>query len=138
MSDDSRCPDDPDALPEAEQEGLSGSVADDSLVMSVAVRELCDFTARRGDLDHRFTPAPSSREGIDGHAQVVARRGEGYRSEVAVEGTLAGLHLRGRIDGVADDGSRLEEIKTHRGKKKERTKRTKSKTREEGYVTEWK
>ncbi|MBY5983837.1 ATP-dependent DNA helicase [Halomonas sp. DP5Y7-2] len=84
--------------------------------MSVAVRELCDFTARRGDLDHRFTPAPSFREGIDGHAQVVARRGEGYRSEVAVEGTLAGLHLRGRIDGVADDGSRLEEIKTHRGR----------------------
>ena len=29
----------------------------------VAVRTLCDFTARQGDLDHRFTPAPSAQEG---------------------------------------------------------------------------
>ncbi|BBI59123.1 hypothetical protein HSBAA_04290 [Vreelandella sulfidaeris] len=32
----------------------------------VAVRALCDFTAREGDLDHRFTPAPSAREGMQG------------------------------------------------------------------------
>lgn len=31
----------------------------------VAVRALCDFTAREGNLDHCFTPAPSAREGID-------------------------------------------------------------------------
>ena len=30
----------------------------------VAVRALCEFTARRGDLDLRFTPAPTAAEGI--------------------------------------------------------------------------
>lgn len=34
---------------------------------SVAVRELCEFAAKTGDLDHRFTPSPTAREGIAGH-----------------------------------------------------------------------
>ncbi|MBR9881094.1 MAG: ATP-dependent DNA helicase [Gammaproteobacteria bacterium] len=88
----------------------------ESVSLSVGVRELCEFTGRRGDLDHRFTPAPSSREGIEGHARVVARRGEDYRSEVMVVATLEGLKVQGRIDGVAENGGRLEEIKTHRGR----------------------
>jgi DNA excision repair protein ERCC-2 len=29
----------------------------------VAVRELCEFTAKQGDLDLRFTPAPTALEG---------------------------------------------------------------------------
>ena len=84
--------------------------------LKVAVRTLCEFTARRGDLDHRFTPAPSAREGIAGHARVQAGRGDAYRSEVAVSAEVAGLRVQGRIDGVADDGTCIEEIKTHRGR----------------------
>ncbi|WP_328716636.1 ATP-dependent DNA helicase [Halomonas elongata] len=81
----------------------------------VAVRALCEFTAREGDLDHRFTPAPSAREGIEGHARVVARRGDAYRPEVAVSGRVEGLIVGGRADGFDPHLRRVEEIKTHRG-----------------------
>mgnify|MGYP000452705326 CR=1 FL=1 len=53
-----------------------------SALLSVAVRALCEFTARAGDLDLRFTPAPSALEGVEGHAVVQKRRekrlGAGY------------------------------------------------------------
>ena len=39
----------------------------------VAVRAMCEFTARRGDLDLRFTPAPTSLEGMAGHITVAGR-----------------------------------------------------------------
>ena len=48
----------------------------------VAVRTLCEFTAKAGDLDLRFTPAPTSQQGIAGHGTVVSRRGKNYESEV--------------------------------------------------------
>ena len=41
---------------------------------SVAVRALCEFTAKVGDLDLRFTPSPSAQEGIAGHRTVASRR----------------------------------------------------------------
>ncbi|PMR75892.1 ATP-dependent DNA helicase [Billgrantia endophytica] len=81
----------------------------------VAVRALCDFTAREGDLDHRFTPSPSAREGIAGHALVASRRGEGYEAEVPLSGCYAGLVVSGRADGYDPVANRLEEVKTHRG-----------------------
>ncbi|WP_111415367.1 ATP-dependent DNA helicase [Billgrantia lactosivorans] len=81
----------------------------------VAVRALCDFTARAGDLDHRFTPSPSAREGIAGHARVTARRGEGYEREIALSGCHRGLLVSGRADGFDPASQCLEEIKTHRG-----------------------
>ena len=34
------------------------------LIYSVAVRELCAFTAKSGDLDLRFTPAPARRKAL--------------------------------------------------------------------------
>ena len=37
---------------------------------SVAVRALCEFTAKVGDLDLRFTPSPSAQEGIVGHRTI--------------------------------------------------------------------
>lgn len=83
--------------------------------MRVAVRTLCEFAARRGDLDHRYTPAPSSEEGIAGHGKVQARRGPRYEREVSLAGECAGLHLSGRADGYDPLANRLEEIKTHRG-----------------------
>ncbi|MDN3554365.1 ATP-dependent DNA helicase [Halomonas maura] len=91
------------------------SGADASPGYRVAVRALCEFTARRGDLDHRFTPAPSAREGIEGHARVTARRGEGYEAELPLVGHREGLAVAGRADGFDPAANRLEEIKTHRG-----------------------
>ena len=81
----------------------------------IAVRALCEFTAKEGDLDLRFTPAPTSQEGIAGHRTVVLRRGAGYISEVALSGEYPGLLVAGRADGYDPQANLLEEIKTHRG-----------------------
>lgn len=83
---------------------------------SVAVRALCEFTAKQGDLDLRFTPSPTAQEGIAGHAVVTGRRGANYRTEVALSGDWGELHVRGRADGYDPDQNLIEEIKTHRGK----------------------
>ncbi|MEN5238938.1 MULTISPECIES: ATP-dependent DNA helicase [Pseudomonas] len=82
---------------------------------TVAVRALCEFSAKVGDLELRFTPSPTAQEGIAGHRRVVARRAAGYEVEVALEGEYQGLRVRGRADGYDPAGNRLEEIKTHRG-----------------------
>jgi Rad3-related DNA helicase len=81
----------------------------------VAVRALCEFTAKRGDLDLRFTPSPTAQEGIAGHAVVTSRRGPGYQAEVSLAGDHGLLHVRGRADGYDPAQNLLEEIKTHRG-----------------------
>jgi DNA excision repair protein ERCC-2 len=69
----------------------------------VAVRALCEFTAKHGDLDLRFTPSPSAQEGMAGHALVASRRGESYQSEVGLEGDYKALTVRGRADGYDPD-----------------------------------
>ncbi|MFC6671927.1 ATP-dependent DNA helicase [Marinobacterium aestuariivivens] len=84
-------------------------------MMRVAVRTLCDFAARSGSLDHRYTPSPTAEEGIEGHAKVQARRGSDYQPELALSGECEGLELNGRADGYDPHRQRLEEIKTHRG-----------------------
>ncbi|UYV19358.1 ATP-dependent DNA helicase [Halomonas qaidamensis] len=81
----------------------------------IAVRTLCDFTAREGDLDHRFTPAPSAQEGIEGHRLVASRRGEDYLAELPLSGEYQGLRVAGRADGFDPNANRLEEVKTYRG-----------------------
>ncbi len=50
------------------------------------VVRLCDFADRGGDLDLRFTPEPTAREGVEGHRRLAARRGAGCRAEYAFEG----------------------------------------------------
>ncbi|MFM9915828.1 MAG: ATP-dependent DNA helicase [Rhizobacter sp.] len=82
---------------------------------AVAVRSLCEFTAKAGDLDLRFTPSATALEGIAGHALVTSRRGEGYEAEVSVSGEFDGLTVRGRADGYDPKRQRIEEIKTYRG-----------------------
>ncbi|MEW5716649.1 ATP-dependent DNA helicase [Pseudomonas sp. SB113] len=82
---------------------------------SVAVRALCEFTAKVGDLDLRFTPSPSAQEGIIGHRTVASRRSARYQNEVALEGEYQQLKVRGRADGYDPDTNRLEEVKTYRG-----------------------
>ena len=81
----------------------------------VAVRELCEFVAKQGDLDLRFTPAPTAQEGIAGHALVAARRPAGYQSEVPLSGQHGLLSIKGRADGYDPHRNRVEEVKTHKG-----------------------
>lgn len=83
--------------------------------LTIAVRALCEFTAKSGDLDLRFTPSPTAQEGMEGHALVVSRRGAGYQRERVLSGEYGPLRVRGRADGFDPQQRRLEEIKTHRG-----------------------
>ena len=85
------------------------------MTYTVAVRALCEFTARSGDLDLRYNPAPTAQEGMAGHALVASRRPPGYQTEVALSGNYGILRVRGRADGYDPNLHRLEEIKTHRG-----------------------
>jgi DNA excision repair protein ERCC-2 len=85
------------------------------LSYSIAVRALCEFTAKVGDLDLRFTPSPTAMEGIVGHRTVASRRSEGYQSEVALEGFYQNLKVKGRADGYDPAQNCLEEVKTYRG-----------------------
>ena len=82
---------------------------------SIAVRELCDFTAKQGDLDLRFTPSPTAQQGIAGHQAAAARRGAAYRAEVTLSGSVDGLDVRGRADGYDPLQQRIDEVKTFRG-----------------------
>jgi Rad3-related DNA helicase len=90
-------------------------VVDPQTGYTVAVRALCEFTAKAGDLDLRFTPSPTALEGIAGHRTVAARRGPQYQPEVAVSGVYHELTVRGRADGYDAALNQLEEIKTYRG-----------------------
>jgi Rad3-related DNA helicase len=85
------------------------------MTYTVAVRTLCEFTAKLGDLDLRFTPSATALEGIAGHAMVAARRGESYESELWLKGEYRGLVVRGRADGFDPEAGRLDEVKTFRG-----------------------
>jgi DNA excision repair protein ERCC-2 len=82
---------------------------------TVGVRALCEFTAKAGDLDHRFTPSPSAQQGVAGHGVVARRRPAGYLAEVALSGQHDGLRVRGRADGFDPAARRVDEVKTHRG-----------------------
>lgn len=82
---------------------------------TVAVRALCEFAAKQGDLDMRFTPSPTSQQGIVGHQTVAASRSPSYRSEVSLSGTYRHLVVRGRADGFDPERRLLEEVKTFKG-----------------------
>ena len=81
----------------------------------VAVRTLCEFTAKRGSLDMRFTPSPSALEGVAGHRVIASRRGTSYLTELTLKADHGSLHVRGRADGYDPEANRLEEFKTYRG-----------------------
>lgn len=81
----------------------------------VGVRELCEFVAKQGDLDLRFTPTPTAQEGIAGHTLVAARRPAGHLSEVQLSGQHGLLSVKGRADGYDPHRNRVEEVKTHKG-----------------------
>ncbi len=82
---------------------------------TVSVRALCEFGARQGDLDRRFTPSATALEGLQGQQTVARRRGPDYETEIALEAVVGPLRLRGRADGHDPRRRCLEEIKTIRG-----------------------
>lgn len=82
---------------------------------TVAVRALCEFAAKQGDLDLRFTPSPTSQQGIAGHKTVAATRSATYCGEVKLNGKYKHLVVRGRADGFDPDRRLLEEVKTFKG-----------------------
>ncbi len=82
---------------------------------TVAVRELCEFTAKQGDLDRRFTPSATALEGLMGQSTVAQRRGQDYETEISLEATCGPLRVRGRADGYDPRRRCLEEVKTIRG-----------------------
>jgi DNA excision repair protein ERCC-2 len=83
---------------------------------TISVRALCEFTARQGDLDRRFTPSPTAQEGVEGHALMASRRRAGYEKEIVLEAEHGELHVRGRADGYDSAKNQLEEFKTYRGR----------------------
>lgn len=82
---------------------------------TVSVRSLCDFAARSGDLDLRFTPVPSGQEGIMGHVAVQNNRSDTYQAELRLRLHWQGVLVQGRADGYDASAHCLEEIKTYRG-----------------------
>lgn len=81
----------------------------------ISIRSLCEFAARTGDIDLRYTPAPTAAEGIEGHQRLQRKRPASYTPEYPLELEIQGLLLRGRADGVDLSKRIVEEIKTHRG-----------------------
>ena len=82
---------------------------------TVSVRELCEFTAKTGSLDRRFTPSATATEGLQGQALVAQRRSADYETEVPLLARHGELQVRGRADGFEPAALRLEEVKTLRG-----------------------
>jgi hypothetical protein len=56
---------------------------------TVSVRELCEFTAKCGDLDRRFTPSATALEGLQGENTIAQRRGQEYETQIVLETDLA-------------------------------------------------
>ncbi|MGA1288194.1 MAG: ATP-dependent DNA helicase [Rubrivivax sp.] len=90
----------------------SGDAPTPTPACTVSVRALCEFTARQGDLDRRYTPSATALEGQMGQAAVTARRGDDYETEIALQAVQGALHVRGRADGYDPGRGCLEEIKT--------------------------
>jgi Rad3-related DNA helicase len=88
---------------------------------AVSVRTLCEFAAKVGDLDLRFTPSPTAQQGREGHQLVASQRAPGHEAEVTLTGTFVGsdvgtsLRVSGRADGYDPARNVLEEVKTFRG-----------------------
>jgi len=104
--------------PDGQRDGLESAPLPDGSAPAyvVAVRALCEFTARQGDLDLRFSPSPSAQEGQAGHVLIAKRRGPGYETEIVLAGAYRELLVRGRADGYDPVANRLEEFKTYRGR----------------------
>lgn len=72
---------------------------------TVSVRALCEFTAKHGDLDRRFTPSANALEGLLGHQAVAGRRSQDYPlRDSANEQGVCLRHLRAQRASQAASG----------------------------------
>ncbi len=55
------------------------------MTYTVAVRELSEFTAKRGDLDLRFTPAPTALDSLHVGLGIIHERAAGIGAAVSVQ-----------------------------------------------------
>ena len=94
---------------------MTGAATPADTPYTVSVRNLCEFAAKSGDLDLRFTPSPTAQQGREGHVLVAGRRGPNHEAEVSLAGEYQGLRVRGRADGFDAASNTLEEVKTFRG-----------------------
>lgn len=92
-----------------------GAACAEPVLYTVSVRNLCAFAAKAGDLDLRFTPAPTAQQGRQGHQLVAQRRAPHHEAEVSLSGQYGPLLVRGRADGFDPRSHTLEEVKTYRG-----------------------
>ena len=99
----------------AEDPAATAATAAPAWAYTVSVRSLCEFTAKRGDLDRRFTPSATALEGMQSQQTVAHRRGQDYETEIVLESLCGPLRVRGRADGYDPRRRCLEEIKTIRG-----------------------
>jgi Rad3-related DNA helicase len=83
-----------------------------SLTLRISVRGLCDFTARRGDLDRRVHASPHARQGIAAHRIVAQRRSPEHEIELPLEFQHGPLRLVGRADIFDPIAGELEEVKS--------------------------
>jgi DNA excision repair protein ERCC-2 len=91
------------------------SATDTPALYTITVRGLCEFTAKQGHLDRRFSPTATALEGMRSHQLAASRRGEDYESELPLQTVHAGLCVRGRADGYDPRRRCLEEFKAIRG-----------------------
>ncbi|MDG1890585.1 MAG: ATP-dependent DNA helicase [Verrucomicrobiota bacterium] len=97
--------------------------ANPPIAFDISVRELVEFSMRRGDLGSgpRFLSPARALEGTRGHQKLQASRPAHYEAEIPLKWSLQKdrftLNLRGRIDGAIEtpEGWMLEEIKTVTG-----------------------
>ena len=82
----------------------------------ISVTELAEFCCRRGDLNLGLERTPSAQDGQRGQRTVQANRPATYQREISVNATFGDVFfqctLAGRIDGLMEQNSLLEEIKT--------------------------
>src|SRR5690606_27634672 len=93
----------------------------------VAVRALCEFTAKQGDLDLRFPPPPPSPGGSAANGPAAARRAEGHERGGALEGPYRNLQPGGRAAGAAPAAERPEAVRPCRA----------ARTRQPDYPRQW-
>ena len=79
---------------------------------TVSVRELCEFTAKRGDLDRRFTPSATALKGLMGQG-AVALGSANSRTQPTPAARVAGSPGRLNCRGWAASG-RLKRLVTGR------------------------
>lgn len=87
------------------------------MILAIGVRDLIAAACPSGDIQTPFRLRQLAQAGVDAHALVRSARPSGYRSEVAVSGSVpvpeGELRIHGRIDGVQEEGgvTTIEEIK---------------------------